>query len=357
MALYGTDQSKWQHNNIVEGDFGIFKATEGAGYVDNTCDAKYQNHKRQGKKLGVYHFARPDLNSANIEAEYFVANIKGYLHEAILVLDWEQPGQMHRVDWAAAWLNRVYELTGIRPLIYMSANTVASYNWSSVAKYYGLWIAGYPNKYNVKNPPRPSTSEMPYSLGAWKFAAMWQYSSSAGTLDRNIAYMDAKAWDLYAGKVEPKPTPKPEPKPTPKPEPKPEVKPTPKPTPKPEPKPVDPPKPAKPEQSENAETPEQPESTDTGLTDKEWEKINKKLNKVAEGATGFTLSLPNKVYDALKILAVFVLPLTQLLYVGLSEIWGFEFMAQIDDTFTLFINTLNTFLGLVVIKASHDYKK
>lgn len=212
MALYGTDQSKWQGNSVTEGDFIIIKATEGTGYVDPTCDAKYQINKAAGKLLGVYHFARPDLCSAEAEAEFFVNNIKGYIKEAILVLDWEQPGTQGNVSWAKAWLDRVYKLTGVRPLIYMSASVVNSYNWSSIAKDYGLWIAGYPNAYNVPNPPKPSVGDMPYGIGAWALWAIWQYSSSAGTLDRNIANMDRAAWKKYANpdsSSKPEPTPEP----------------------------------------------------------------------------------------------------------------------------------------------------
>lgn len=214
MALYGTDQSKWQGNNVTEGDFIIIKATEGVGYVDPTCDAKYQMNKAAGKLLGVYDFARPDLGSAEAEAQYFVDNIKGYIGEAILVLDWEQPGTQSNVGWAKAWLDKVYKLTGVRPLIYMSASVVNSYDWSSVAKDYGLWIAGYPNAYNVPNPPRPNPGDMPYGIGAWEFWAIWQYTSSAGTLDRDIANMDKKAWKKYA-KPNSEPAPTPTPTPTP----------------------------------------------------------------------------------------------------------------------------------------------
>lgn len=212
MALYGTDQSKWQGNNVTEGDFIIIKATEGVGYVDPTCDAKYQMNKAAGKLLGVYDFARPDLGSAEAEAQYFVDNTKGYIGEAILVLDWEQPGTQSNVGWAKEWLDKVYKLTGVRPLIYMSASVVNSYDWSSVAKDYGLWIAGYPNAYNVPNPPRPNPGDMPYRIGAWEFWAIWQYTSSAGTLDRDIANMDKKAWKKYAKpNSEPAPTPTPTP--------------------------------------------------------------------------------------------------------------------------------------------------
>ena len=199
--LKGLDISNWQSVGTGDQaeDFVICKATEGVGYVDPSCDAHYQRAKSQGKLLGVYHFARPDMNSAEAEANFFVENIKGYVGEAILVLDWEVA--THNVAWAKAFLDRVQLATGVRPLIYMSASVVSSYDWSSVAGAdYGLWIAGYPNAYNVPNPPTPTEADMPYSTGAWGFWAIWQYSSSAGSLDRNIANMTREAWQAYAAK-------------------------------------------------------------------------------------------------------------------------------------------------------------
>ncbi len=198
--LRGLDISNWQAVGTGDQakDFVICKATEGTNYVDQTCDAHYQRAKSQGKLLGVYHFARPDLNSAEAEADFFVNNIRGYVGEAILVLDWEV--QQWRTDWAKAFLDRVTNLTGVKPLIYMSGSQVTAYDWSAVVNAdYGLWIAGYPNKYNVVNPPEPTEGEMPYSTGQWSFWAIWQYSSSAGTLDRNVANMTREAWLAYAG--------------------------------------------------------------------------------------------------------------------------------------------------------------
>ena len=213
MALYGVDISSWQ--SVGTGDqaqnFVIPKATEGVGYVDKSCDKHYQRAKQQGKLLGFYHFARPDLNKgtdgAKREANFFYTNCKNYFKEGIPVLDWEQPGTTGQVSWAKAWLDEVYRLSGVRPLIYMSASVVNGNNWSSISGYYGLWIAGYPNKYNVKNPPTPTVKDMPYKIGSWKFWAIWQYSSSAGTLDRDIANMDATGWKKYANPAYQAPTP------------------------------------------------------------------------------------------------------------------------------------------------------
>lgn len=204
--LRGIDISKWQNTSAVDlgQDFVIVKATEGVGYVDPTCDTKYQYAKSKGKLLGVYDFARPDLGGAIAEANFFVDNTAGYWQakEAILVLDWEA-GNTRDVSWALTWLRHVRDRTGVKPLIYMSASVVSSADWSPVVNEdFGLWIAGYPNKYNVTNPPTPADGEMPYDTSPWGFAAIWQYTSSAGTLDRDVAYMSREAWAKYAGKVD-----------------------------------------------------------------------------------------------------------------------------------------------------------
>jgi GH25 family lysozyme M1 (1,4-beta-N-acetylmuramidase) len=245
MALYGEDISRYQ--GTLEGqDFTIIRATAGNSYVDPTCDTKYQKSKADGKLLGVYHFAYPTLNDPLSEAAWFVSNVQGYLHEALLVLDFE----VHTdVTWAKNFLDHVHALTGVRPLIYMSASAVTAVDWTPVAQYYGLWEAGYPNVYNVPNPgtPNPSGSDMPYGSGAWAFADIWQYSSSAGTLDKDVAYMTPDSWHKFAqGDVNaPTPTPVPTPAvppPTPPPveSPAPEVPAVPsQPTPEPLPQPTD----------------------------------------------------------------------------------------------------------------------
>ena len=348
MALYGVDISKWQSVGTGDQaqDFVICKATEGVGYVDGSCDRHYQRAKSQGKLLGVYHFARPDLNKgadgARREAEFFVNNCKGYIGQAILVLDWEQPGTTWQTDWAKTWLDHVYALTGVRPLIYMSASVVSANNWSAISNTYGLWIAGYPSKYNVKNPPVPAPSNMPYKIGTWQFWAIWQYSSSAGTLDRNIANMDTTAWHKYAGAKEQQPEVKPAP--------------APEPTPKPE-------EPVKEEPTPEEQAPEQPESTDKGLTVEEYDALINKAEQtveLAQSATkkfGVSIPMSNKTYDALKVIVTTVLPLISFVYVGLASIWGFGFGDQVDATIQLIISAVNALLGIAIVKSSKDYHK
>lgn len=200
-------------------DFVILKATEGTTFVDKYCDGFYQKAKSLGKKLGVYHFATGS-SSGQAEADFFLKNVQGYIGEAILVLDWEAKAVRKGVGYAKAFLDRVHERTGVKPLIYMSNSVIHEYNWSSVVSAdYGLWNAGYYAGYQTMgyNPNAPLIG----GTSPWSGAAIYQYTSSGrlsgwgGNLDLNVAYMDASAWDKYAGgksgSISPAPAPTPAP--------------------------------------------------------------------------------------------------------------------------------------------------
>lgn len=160
-------------------DFVICKATEGTGYVNPFCDIHYQQAKRSGKLLGVYHYARPDTgNSPEAEADYFLRNITGYIGKAILALDLECNGWQKYSEWAKRWLNRVYEKTGVRPLFYSSGNGFANFKDMLVAGNYGVWAASEVNWYD----------------GATIVIKQSVYDN----LDHDIFYGDATAWHKYA---------------------------------------------------------------------------------------------------------------------------------------------------------------
>lgn len=207
--MNGIDISMWQNGidlSAVKADFIIVKATEGIGYVDKTCDKFFQKALSLGKKIGFYHFARPTKNNDPVrEADFFYENCKGYFGKAIPILDWEAENKQN-VAYAKAWLDRVYQRSGVKPVIYMSESVANAYNWSSVANAdYGLWVAKYRDNnpdynYNMANAgTRPRVKW-------WKFYCMWQWTSTgrlngySGNLDCNVFYGDGTTWDKYAGK-------------------------------------------------------------------------------------------------------------------------------------------------------------
>lgn len=221
MSLKGIDVSMHQAGinlSAVSADFVIVKATEGTGYTDPQFKNLITQAINAGKRIGVYHFCRNDLqnlgNTAIGEADWFLSVVKDYIGKAILILDWEskKPGE---VSYAKVWLDRVYSKTGIRPMIYMNQSTENSYDWSAVAKEnYGLWGAKYldneaDKNYDMSNAGTPFTSKF------WNVVAMWQWTSSGildgwpHNLDCSIFYGDGAAWDKYAGGSAPAPIPQP----------------------------------------------------------------------------------------------------------------------------------------------------
>lgn len=204
-TLNGIDISSWQTGidlSAVPADFVLVKATEATNYVNPDCDRAFQQAARAGKLLGVYHFARP--GDARAQADFFIAQCRGYIGRAVLVLDWEANALPLGPSWAKAWLDRVHQVTGIRPLIYMSASVTGEYDWTAVVKAnYGLWVAAYAlgdQRIDGYRVPSGHTG-----VKYWPTVAIWQYTSSGrlsgwgGKLDLNIFYGDRAAWAKYAG--------------------------------------------------------------------------------------------------------------------------------------------------------------
>lgn len=188
--------------NGVAADFVIVKATGGTGYINPVCDGFYQAAKKVGKLLGVYHYAHEIgfQGSAEQEAQFFLDNIKGYIGEAVMILDWESDNKLD-VAWAKRWLDYVYAKTGIKPMFYTYSAVLNSADFSPIAKSdYALWLANY-------GANQPQGYNKPNTLAGRGFpsVAMHQYTSSGrlpgwnGNLDLNIFFGDAKAWKAYAG--------------------------------------------------------------------------------------------------------------------------------------------------------------
>lgn len=196
MVMRGIDISKWQSGidlSAVNADFVIVKATEGIGYVDKSCDGFFQKALSLGKKLGFYHFARP-TNDPVREADFFYNNCRGYFGKGIPILDWES-GNTSNVAWAKRWLDRVYQLSGVKPVIYMSESVVNANNWSAVAAAdYGLWVAKYRDNNPDYNYNMANAGSRP-KVKWWKFYCMWQWTST-GRLNGYGGYLDC---DVFYG--------------------------------------------------------------------------------------------------------------------------------------------------------------
>lgn len=190
-------------------DFAIIKGTGGTGYVNPYCDGRFQQAKKAGKLLGVYHYAHEIgyQGTAKAEANFFVKNCANYLKgDAIPILDWESDNT-HDVAWALAWFQEVERLTGIKPWFYTYTYLINSIDFSPIAKAdFGLWIANYYHcdaygrqlpftGYQKPNPPRSNHFG---TTACYQYSSMTHLSGYGSGLDANVFYGDAKAWKAYA---------------------------------------------------------------------------------------------------------------------------------------------------------------
>lgn len=207
MAMNGIDISQWQKGLSlanIQADFVIIKATEGVGFTDPQFHNFIEQALTLGKRIGVYHFARPyaqAFNTPKSEADWFYRVVQPYIGRVMLILDWEAE-RKNDTAWAKQWLDRVYELSGVRPVFYSYESCVNSYNWSAVAKEYALWVARYRDYVPDYNYDMSGAGQKP-NVKWWTNYLMWQWTSSGrlngwnGNLDLDIFYGDNEVWKAY----------------------------------------------------------------------------------------------------------------------------------------------------------------
>lgn len=201
-TMNGIDIASYQSGinlSVVPADFVIIKATEGTGYVNPDCDRAYQQAKASGKCLGVYHYA----NGGNVQAEadFFLKNIRGYLGEAILCLDWESQNNpsfgSNDFNWCKSWLDYVSSKTGVKPLLYISQSIMGRFNGIGD---YGLWVAQYASMDAVYGYQDHPWNEGSYGCAIRQYSSAGRLPGYGANLDLDKAYMDRAAWNKYAGK-------------------------------------------------------------------------------------------------------------------------------------------------------------
>lgn len=199
MTLNGIDIASYQSGidlTVVPCDFVIIKATQGTGYVNPDCDRAYQQAKRAGKMRGTYHYVGG--GNAIAEADYYINNIKGYLKDGLLAIDWEaeQNSAWGNEAYLEQLVRRVIERTGIKPLIYSMASRYAQV--APVAKHLdcGLWIAEYADMNPTGYQAHP-WREGAYACAIRQYASTGRLNGWGGNLDLNIAYMTRDQWAKY----------------------------------------------------------------------------------------------------------------------------------------------------------------
>lgn len=211
--MNGIDISNWQNGinlDAVPYDFIIAKATQGKTYVSPDCARQVEQARARGKLFGVYHYI--DGSGAIGEADFFIDNIKNWVGEGMLCLDWEsnQNSAWGNEDYLRQVAQRVIDRTGIPPVIYVQQSRMAQVKPIAGALNCALWIAQYANMNDTGYQDAP-WNEGAYSCAIRQYSSCGRLSGYSGNLDLNKAYMDAAAWKKYAnpsgGASAPSPSP------------------------------------------------------------------------------------------------------------------------------------------------------
>ena len=198
--MNGIDISNWQNGinlDAVPYDFIIAKATQGKTYVSPDCARQVEQARARGKLFGVYHYI--DGSGAIGEADFFIDNIKNWVGEGMLCLDWEsnQNSAWGNEDYLRQVAQRVIDRTGIPPVIYVQQSRMAQVKPIADALNCALWIAQYANM-NATGYQDAPWNEGAYSCAIRQYSSCGRLSGYSGNLDLNKAYMDAAAWKKYA---------------------------------------------------------------------------------------------------------------------------------------------------------------
>lgn len=204
--MIGIDVSSWQGTIDWEAvkknvSFAIIRSSYGTGYRDKMFTRNRDEARRVGIGHGFYHYAYPNNNTPEAEANWFADVIGTPRENEILALDFEE-SYPDPVGWSKRFLDTLSKrLGGYKPMIYINLNLNNTQNWSLVVNSnYGLWLARW--DYN-SNAGAPATD--------WAFTAMRQYANNgrvggiSGNVDMNVFYGDISIFNKYGYHSKPQP--------------------------------------------------------------------------------------------------------------------------------------------------------
>ena len=187
-TLPGIDVSQWQQTidwSKVAGAgmrFAIARATKGQHYIDPTFQTNVDGARAEGIVVGAYHRATPsgganaNTTDARAEADHYLDVASPDVGDLIPALDIEETGGLAPPDlvvWVKAWVTRVTNRLGVKPMLYASPNfwTVNMGNSTWFADHgYRLWLAHW----NVSSPTVPANG---WQGRGWTF---WQWTHKPG---------------------------------------------------------------------------------------------------------------------------------------------------------------------------------
>lgn len=131
-------------------DFAWVKATEGRTYVNPYFLGDLKEARANGMAVGAYHYARPDSNSAAVEATHFLNVYRAQPGDLLPVLDLEVHAPMSgaaMTAWASQWMELVRQGLNTEVVLYTYPYFISGdMGGAHALKGTKLWYADYSGK-------------------------------------------------------------------------------------------------------------------------------------------------------------------------------------------------------------------
>lgn len=178
-------QPAWPAVRSAGIEFAYIKATEGVGWVSPTLDGQFHGAAGAGLATGLYHFGRPDTNTAEADADTFAAQVNAYTAA--------QPGHLppcldletgtgSLAGWVSAFLTRLRARTGATTvMVYSGANFFRDHiGEQGMDPTTLLWIAHY-------GVPPGKPAYLTPRVAIHQYADNGHIDGIAGNVDLNLA--------------------------------------------------------------------------------------------------------------------------------------------------------------------------
>ena len=170
----GIDVSEWQGDidfrKVKEAGIEVvyIRAGQGFSYEDAKFERNYEEAKKNGLKVGVYHYVTArNTDEAKLQAKFFVSLISKKQIDCRLAMDFESFGNLSREEInkvALEFIKEVEKLSKKEVVIYSNTYNATNIFKKEVAEY-PLWVA----QYGVSSPQ---------DNGNWNNWIGYQYSST-----------------------------------------------------------------------------------------------------------------------------------------------------------------------------------
>lgn len=208
--MYGLDISNIQEKiDLTKGDFDfcICKLTEGKTLLDKSVGRFLETLTAMNKRIGLYHFCRPDINVTEElmrrEAYFYVDCLNKYdmVGKSLLMCDWESSQANIRGDLLKVFIDTVYVETGVRPFIYCNRSMLQKHLDYIKENSIAIWIASWPPAYNdftcgVRLPGFGEvTTGEEYEI--WQYTSHGKFPGYNGRVDLDYTKLTPDEWDVF----------------------------------------------------------------------------------------------------------------------------------------------------------------